>query len=366
MTLATPVPDLRWSDVRAYLEAHGWTRAESKRDYVAIFRHVAPRAEVVVPIDRDVGDYAEAMMQVASEVASVENRTAASVVHDLTKTSKDVLRFALTGNAIDAGTVRLDEGLALLNGARKALMASASTVRVRRRFHPRLGFAEAESYVQGCRLGQTEVGSYVVTVEAPHDIGPQLATAQLPFGRRASQTLLEAVSLISTSIREDRLDRILEDAEPLVSANLCDALLEMLPSATDTDLRIGSSWSPILGVPADVPSVVTIERDMFEGLERLSAELRPKTGPSSVVLAGFVTKLAGAPGPAGDVEGEVGIDVTLPEGEHLTVRVQLKSDDYKLAGTAHLSTNAVAVSGVLHRRGRAGAELQQVTSFRIL
>lgn len=366
MNVMIPAPDLRWSDVRAYLEAHGWTRAASKRDYVAIFRHAAPSAEVVVPIDREVGDYAEAMQRVAVEVAAVEKRTAAAVVHDLTQPSKDVLRFALSGQDIDAGTVGFDEGLALLNGVRKALMASASTVRVRRRFHPRLGFAEAESYVHGCRLGQTEFGSYVVTVEAPHEIGPQLATAEAPFGRRASETLLKSVALIGSSIREERLDRILDDAEPLVSANLCDALIEMLPRAQEADLRIASAWSPLLGAPADVPSAVSIERDMFAGLEFLSENLRPKTGPSSVVVAGFVTRLAGGPGPSGEVEGEVGIDLTLPEGEHLSVRAQLQAAEYKLAVQAHLSTKPIAVSGLLHRRGRAGAELQQATDFRIL
>jgi hypothetical protein len=138
---------VRWADVRAYLEAHGWSSVKTKRDYVAVFRHADPPAEVLVPLDRQLPDYGRAMLQAASEIGRTEARSGDAVIRDLIQPSKDIVRFALVGGSTDTGSVALVDGFSLLGGARKALLASASTARIRRRFHPRLSFAEAENYL---------------------------------------------------------------------------------------------------------------------------------------------------------------------------------------------------------------------------
>jgi hypothetical protein len=177
---------------------------------------------------------------------------------------------------------------------------------------------------------------------------------------------MAGVAEVATSVRTNRVQRIIDDAAPIVSANLCDALVDMMPKTEDADLRIGGSWSPLLGAPEDVQSVVTIERDMYEAIEGLSEALRPRTGPTESVFAGYVVRLDGGPSTTGEVEGEVLLDVTLPDGDRLSVKVALNPTHYKSAAAAHLSNALVTVAGVLHRAKRGPAELREPRAFNVI
>ncbi|HET9954201.1 MAG TPA: hypothetical protein VFQ61_06845, partial [Polyangiaceae bacterium] len=259
MTLETDASQLGYQDVRDYLRAHGWTQASSKRDYVAIYRHDAPRAEVLIPLDRDLADYGKAMWLAAREIATVERRTVESVLHDLRQPRLDRIRISLEGEDLENGTLALAQGVSLLSGVRKALLASASTVRHARRYHPRMSFSEAELFVQSCRLGQTEVGSYVLTVEAPHRLAANAATPDQAFGRQASAILMRAVQSIVVNVRKGDAQPLLEDPSPIVSANLCDALVDMMPADEKADLRFRATWSPLLPISEGVPNQVHVD-----------------------------------------------------------------------------------------------------------
>jgi hypothetical protein len=351
-------------EVRAYLEARGWTRVPSRRAYAAIYRSPRePVAEVQVPLDRDLADYAEAMGVVARRVSEWEGRSAESVLHDLLQPRRDVLRFGLEGEVTRDGGVSLADGLGLANGVCKALLASACSVKRPRAFHPRLGLAEAESFVRQCRLGQTEVGSFVLTVETPLDLGTQGGE---PFGRQTALLLLRSVAHLARSVRAGEPQRVLESVEnaPRVSANLCEALVEMMPSDESADLRLRGSWSPLLPVVGEVPAEVHVDRNMYERLERLAHQLRPMRETQPDQFVGRVTELMGAPGEQGAVEGPVVLQVQV-EDELLRARVVLGAVDYRQAASAHLEQRYVTVRGVL-RRGPRTHWIEDASGFGIV
>ncbi len=72
---------VEYTDALPYLLSRGWTRTTSKRDDVAILRK--ENAEVVLPLDRSLADYAESVATVAKRVADVEGGTAQHVLADL-------------------------------------------------------------------------------------------------------------------------------------------------------------------------------------------------------------------------------------------------------------------------------------------
>lgn len=360
-----PADRLGWNEFRAYLEAHGWKSHPTKRPEIAVYRRSDPTPiEVVIPLERELADYGRAMFTAAEQVAAVEARSTDAVIHDLLEPSKDTLRFALLGEPMAMGTVGLSEGLSLLSGARKALLSSASSARKPRKFHPRLSFTEAEQYVSRCRLGQTEVGSYVVTIDAPHEIGPQLE-ADGPFGRRATATLLKGVASVVAGVRHGNLDALLAVENPSYSANLCDSLVEMMPKNEAGDLKIASSWSPLIGAPADVPAVTVVDRSMYEPIEQLARQLRPVTGPLDDTFIGWVSHLAGEPNTDNEVEGEVTLEVLLPD-TRLHARVLLDAPSYRAAVDAHMQTKPCMVAGILHRGARGAAEIKNVRGFQML
>ena len=64
----------------------------------------------------------------------------------------------------EAGILPLDHAARVVTGMRRLLLAAAHSVLLPRAYHPRLSRAEAEEFVSRCRLGQTERGSFVLTV----------------------------------------------------------------------------------------------------------------------------------------------------------------------------------------------------------
>jgi len=337
------------TDVSDYLTSRAWTRANSRRDYVAIFRSpgIDARQEVHLPLERDLEDYAEAMLEVARAITRYEKRDIVSVLKDLVRARMDTLRFALEGLSTDSGTVRLGEGASLVLGAKKALTASACSVRFPRKYHPRMSSAESESFLKACRLGQTEVGSFVLTIEAP------IHTSDQPddnFGRKTSAYLLRASARLASSIRARDTERLFEESEIIVSGNLCAALVEMMPANEGSDLRLAGSWSPIVAPPIDTPATVTFDRDMFEEIESIGHRLRSTSASTQETFFGTVVELAGEPGPDGP-QGEVVLQLLVDE-ELVRARATLGPQDYRNAGQAHLAQSIVSAFGTLRRGPR--------------
>ncbi|HEY8378329.1 MAG TPA: hypothetical protein VIK91_17655 [Nannocystis sp.] len=365
--LAERAAAVAYQDLRAYLDARGWHSFPSRVSYAAIYR--SPGAgdfEVQIPLDTDLADYADAIVFAARRIAAFEDRPVEQVLRDLLQPRCDTVRYAVTGPSTRTGTISLVAGHALVAGALKSLLASACSVQRPRRFHPRMTLSDAESYVRACRLGQTEIGSYVLTVETPLDIHAQLDATEIPFGRRATAYLFESTAYLARAIRQGETARILEENPdaPLVSANLCESLLEMMPPDESADLRLTGSWSPLIPPPASVPSAVHFDRTMFEAVERLAQQLRPSRDSEPAQFVGKVLELSGAPNAAGQLEGDVVLQVQADD-QLLKVRVPLGPEDYKDAGAAHLAQHYVSVRGQLHRGPRIHV-LKNPTGFQVV
>ena len=349
-----------YQEVREYLKHRGWVAVPSRRSYAAIFRSPNGEYEVQLPLERGLADYAEAIESVARKAAEFEHRSESAVLHDFLQPRRDIVRFALEGQSTSDGTIGLVDGLEMLSGAKKSLLASACSAKRPARFHKRMALAEADAFVHACHLGQTEVGSFVLTVETPLDTGAP-AIVGPSFGRKATTYLIESVSRLANAIRQDTISTLLEDeGGSVVSANLCDALVELMPGDGSADLRLSTTWSPMLPQAQSVPSLVKIDRDMYESVADLAQKLRPADEPLPDAFVGYVTELAGGWLPEGEVKLRIIVD-----DEMLEARAMLSRLDYQTAAKAHLTEQAVSVHGVLHR-GRRSHHVKDITSFSIL
>ncbi|HSN96983.1 MAG TPA: hypothetical protein VLS89_01755, partial [Candidatus Nanopelagicales bacterium] len=236
-------------------------------------------------------------------------------------------------------------------------------------FHPRMTLREAEAFVSRCRLGQTEHGSFVATVECDLDVGDTalpLFEGEEPFGRKATTLLIRSMARVVEAIRTDDLQALTEPrpGEVVVSANLCEAILEMMPKPEDVSLRITPSWSPVLPAPRDVPAMVRVERQYGPVIVQVARALRPTKGPAPDLFIGKVDALQGQPGPDGRMQGEVVLGAQV-EDEILKIRLDLGPEDYAGACDAHRDGQYVSVHGVLHRGARMH-RLEEASGFRVV
>lgn len=339
-----------WTDVQQYLQSRGWQRARSRREDVGIYRLDA--GEVLVPLDRSLADYAEAIATAAVRIGELEGRSPEAVLADLSCPRADRVRVGRTDEGSEEGTLGLQDGASLLAGTRRALLAAACSVeRPDARFHPRMTLKSAEAFVDSCRLGQTERGSFVLTLLCPLD-APAAADAEAPFGRRAVERLLGSIGRAVALVRQGELGRILDGPEPpVITANLCEALVEMMPSDQRGDLWLGATWSPLIKPPAVAPRV-SVDRALFPVFEELSQRLRPPSAPRRDRFVARVVELRGEANDDGLLEGEVALLMQVGE-ELIRARCALEPEGYQAAIDAHREQRYLSLRGVLKRRPKS-------------
>jgi hypothetical protein len=358
------------SEVQAYVKAKGWLRVPNRRPELAVFhREVNGEMEgLVIPQDPDLVDYAQAMNEAVRTLALIEGRTPGAVIDDLLLPAADVIRFRVISNAAEEGVLPLEDAVRLFGGVRKALLSSACTAVHPQSVHPRLSRSQAKEMVDACKLG-VEKGSFVARVVCPLDAvesEERIEAPSPPFVRKATQSLLQGANEIVSALIAGDPDRLAQpEMAKYLSANLCEAILEMQPNQGDGSiLEISASWAPILPAEAGVPQQVRLRREHFQAIERTINALRPLAPPQRAVYVGHVETLMGAPDADGNMAGEVSLRI-VDDDELLRVRVNLNVEDYLIACDAHRDHLAVSSRGEL-RRGARVHRLLDYRDFRTL
>jgi hypothetical protein len=360
---------LRLADIRAYVENRGWTRVKDFRGSLAVFKRGQNLDQLLVPMNPAYEDFAQKMGSAVRKIAESENRTLEAVLEDLFAGKVDILRFRIESQATARGTLPLEQGLSLLDGARRSLLSAACTVLAPKSiFHARLSRTEAEDFVDGCELGQTEEGSYTISVRCPigaNEAQPELeGEVEIPFGRRATRTLVASINSLVEAIDEDRVGVVRSSwaSDHMVTANLCEALVKMQPDTGNASLGVQVSWALSVPPPANLARSVTVRSEHFPRIAEIGRELR---GPATLEAAHFVAKvdvLCGSDvGPNGERQGEVRLSVYL-EDEVIRARALLDSHTYALAAQAHMSNSYVVIRGLLTRGVRLSV-LTELQSF---
>ncbi len=361
------------SALSAYARAAGWKKQEPYGDHSDVYvRRRAP--EIVIPRTAHLGDYADVVSRLIEIFAEAAETDTLSLYRDLVTADRDVVRVRAAPEGAD-GSVTLNDGVSLITGARDMVLAAARSLWEPRPLYRARPNREARDYMRQVRLGQTEQGSYVVTLLAPVVPPPTQQAAPFdsaaddpPVERRVTKRLIEAL----TAAREATERTSAGDADAFpnavergASANLCDAAATLIepfggidvgvtwartyPAETAREtVRFGASDAPILREAAQRfrerelrPEVSLIGR---REAVRHFQEREPR---SNVSLIGRIQR------PKRD-DRETDETVTLRtyvEGRVVSVTAVLDQPNYDRAIQAHGSGAVVVMTGDLERFG---------------
>lgn len=353
--------------VIAYANGGGWVRAENKREDIVVLQRPTAEArfdQLIVPLSLTYDDYAQRILDVVDRLARSESRSSDQVLNELLAPPSDVLRFRLDDPVTADGSVPFGEGFELLKGVQRSIRAAACSVIDPQKFHRRLTRDKTDLLLQGTRLGQTERGSFVAIVILPLDAVPaddlnsiQLplfeVTAQPPFVRSTTLQLMHAVTRVATALADGHPELIEQptDTGVQVSANLCDALLEMQPPSERSSLFISASWARTLPPSVNTPSTVELKHEYFAPIAEYARRLRPQQEPQRDRFVGRVVALMGKPNDDGQMAGDVTVQFQ-HEDELLRARITLEPQHYQIACDAHKQHSYVSVEGMLVRLSR--------------
>ena len=335
----------------AYARAAGWRRHERYREHSDVYVGDS-RPEIIVPRTERLGDYASVVATLIDTFAAVAGQDELAVHRSLLTADRDVVR--VRAGQSDDGSVTLNAGVELIGGVRDMLLSVACSLWEARPVYRAGANRGAVDLLTSLRLGQTDQGSFVVTVltsavPAPlPGLLPDPDDRNAPIERRMTRRLVEAVAAARLAAERTAAGEASAFGEAVsdgVSANLCEALVRLIEPFPTLD--VGVSWARTrpVGNPA---TVVQFGRADAALLREAGRSLRDRAPRSQVRLCGFVRRLKR--GEAGD-DGTISLRAKI-DGQRQSVSAVLERADYDRAVEAHRDGTPVVLVGDLDRIGQ--------------
>jgi hypothetical protein len=356
---------IRLEDVQAYLVAHGWKNVRPSGEFASIYRRIVNdhKHDLLVPSTNDIDDYPQRMSDIIRVLESLENRSQIEIISDVASVRADVVRIRRP-DAID-GTLRLEDGASLMRSAYDMVLAAACSAISPKAYFQGKRPARATDYIEKTRLGQTERGSFVLTVISPvpeKGNQPDLFAAT-PFERQVVRLIADGLhSTIQASeyaLKRADISHFREATESGVSANLLDAVLGLM-GVRHHSVDVNFAWSPEIQVSEDLQRIITIDPDYFGIIEEASKDLKLQEPLPPVELYGVVEGLKR--GQATSV-GHITLSTFL-DNRLRNVQIDLDAEFYDQAIIAHRDKRLVSCAGELVRLGRT-IILKNLTSFEV-
>ena len=339
-----------------FARIEGWNRTDTYGEHADVYAgHDLP--EIVLPRNDQLADYASVVSRLIDEFARVAERDALSTYRSLVAADRDVVRVRAIGNEGE-GSVALDAGVEIVSRSRDMLLAAACAVRAPQPLYRAGANKEASNYMQRVKLGQTEHGSFVVTLLAPvppllSDVNhsPGQAWTKFedePMERMVTRRLMEALKAARTAAEmaisgePDTFDNAISSG---VSANLCEAVAGLIKHSDGLDISV--TWAQTRPTPETSRRVIFSQNDA-EILHEAARNFRLRQPMPDVTLYGTVHKLKRE---QEEIEGVVTLKAIV-EDKMQSVRAVLDQENYRTATQAHEAKEQLIVTGDLERVGQ--------------
>ncbi|MDB5963495.1 MAG: hypothetical protein JWP59_4789 [Massilia sp.] len=356
--------DLHRDPLRWLLLRNGWIEhSEVPRKY-EIWKPAGRRESsdlaVIVPLDRDRGDYMELYERAIRELNRyVGDARFAALSDELA--AEDDLDLALTtwsrGSETVPGTIRWLEGQQVHMAITQQLTAAAKSAVSPARRLGRSGEYFAREFMAATLLAPSGIGSYVVNAMTPIHRTLPISAAATDNVQPLERGAIEAVAVLR------RLDQALTAIEAGLSETDERAAVGMLSEQA----RRGVSYelvTGLVGFMAGREAAITVPRDVWVAdatrkefafdpphvhvLVRLADVLRGEDESTRATITGIVTKLEHEPGST-DYKVRV---FTTSRGPVRRVTLHVTEQDYARCLAAHRESALVRVDGRLFKDGR--------------
>ncbi|MCP4695324.1 MAG: hypothetical protein GY862_00540 [Gammaproteobacteria bacterium] len=338
-------------DVSAYLIGHGWCKAKQIGDKAWVFEK--EEYELLVPARRNLGDYASCMANVLKTLAREEQRSQLYVYNDLSVSGNDVIRVrALEGD--ENGTIPFHDGVVLYGAAEKMVKAGACSAIEPKPYYRSCNFALVKEYMKSVRLGQTEYGSYVMTLLSP--VRARLAEApdKPPFPRMVTSQLAGSLHALRLSADEaadkDDFQAFEQRVAEGVNANLCEAVSSLASHGEGAELSI--SWSASLPAEAAAPKEF-FPHTMAPVIEEAAQEFKRNAPELDLRFTGKVVRLERQP-EAFDGHATLLLEV---KNKMRNINLQFTRAEYDRVIRAFQNNLQVSIAGDLFPRGNGRYEI---------
>ncbi|MGA3110576.1 MAG: hypothetical protein ABSE15_00905 [Candidatus Bathyarchaeia archaeon] len=355
---------LNYVEIAKYLKDLGWNEVESYPN-VKIFQIFSNKIlyQADIPLDRKLRDYNSAMLRAVQQIAEFSNKSTEHVLLELLNPLSDIIRFQVKEGTDESGTIKVEDAIKLYENAKKIVTFASMDYLRPSQYHLGRPDSISQELIQNCRFGQTEIGSYIVSLVIPF--------TKLDEGKLVQMTLFNEEMDKSSSITRNVTDKIItsiqqvketinngtfnemmlpkneQEHPPPISANFLEALSSIGISKEDSEVDISIKWAPTVKDNRAEINSVSLTNDYYKPIETVVRMIKSKRA-NEKEFVGRVSKLQATPNAEKRTEGEATIVYLDPDSEKAcTAKVLLQKEDYNMAIEAHEKGKPVKVTGKL-------------------
>lgn len=381
--------------VTKYLSETNWELYPIKRNDIKIFQYKKEDLfeQVTIPLDKKLRDYKNAMYDAVCKIAYVEKKSVEQLMLYLLNPNTDILKIRLDKKEVESGNIMFDDAIQLFVNAKKLIAATALDVINPKKMHYGRINEPVRNFLSQCRFGQTEIGSYVVSVICPFVDFPKTEgykklnaffdEEQYAYSltREVINRLMTNVATIKQKIDDGNLESLANYDSP-ISSNFYEALSGLSMDTEDTTVEFMAEWSPTVKSNQCKYNRILITNDYYEPIRTIISKIteytnerietvdkikRLEVAPISdsreygtierTEIVGKIIELKAAPVIDSREYGTIVIYV----GDNARVKsvtVKLDREDYDKAVAAHQHGKAVKVVGDL--KGQVKSVMENV------
>lgn len=349
-------------ELTAALRRFGWEPSGGIAGLFETWRATDGRSdELLVPLDPRRADFRDLLAVARSRLIGWDAPSVGRFFDDLEGSRRaqlDKTSFEKE-SALPRGMITWLDGEDLFAAAKGALTAAAKATRAARRYHGNASSYLSKQFLEAAIMGQTEVGSFVVTALSPAEQRFHYSKAESDrsegydsglttvSGRTVVAKLESALTATRNALDEYRQSPHVQVFEEAVRHGVSYELVKALStiSAGSSESAVKISFSSLNAPTREVEVAFTAPDASV--LTRAANHLAADRAPEMVQVSGHVTLLdRPQPGESGVVRLRVtsGADVNV-------VRVRLDANEYESALEAHRQDVQLVVSGSLEREG---------------
>lgn len=355
----------------AYLTNKGWTETGRLGDLGKIFGTTDDSGrlvEVLVPTKTTYKDFNNVVLHLLVALQDFESRSLEYIANDILLSKYDVFRIiAFKGDTTPS--LPLEDASTLFNKSLSMMAAAAQSIITPSSYFQSRRSNEVNDFLSKLRMGHTERGSFIVTLQTP--IAPDMRLPGVvepileeePFERRVSVRLCSLISEAQTIATEQNSEALSRSVANGMSANFFESLADITKVCGNVGANMDMTWATIRPIQRDwgVPDRFVIRKEMVDSLREAGRTLRATMPEDGVEIAGYVTALHRE---TGAEVGNIKLHDIMSSPTRM-VSIDLPSDRYDEACRAHSETKMLVVKGDLRKNGRVQS-LINISEFGIV
>ena len=345
--------------VTKYLSETNWEQYPIKRNDIKIFQYKKEDLfeQVTIPLDKKLRDYKNAMYDAVCKIAYVEKKSVEQLMLYLLNPNTDILKIRLDKKEVESGNIMFDDAIQLFDNAKKLIAATALDVINPKKIHYGRIDEPVQKFLSQCRFGQTEIGSYVVSVICPFVDFPKTEgykklnaffdEEQYAYSltRKVTNRLMTNVATIKQEIDDGNLESLANYDNP-ISSNFYEALNGLGMDTEDTTVEFMAEWSPTVQSNRCQYNRISVTNDYYEPIKTIISKIKECTNERTEIV-GKIKELKAAPVIDNREHGTIIVVYVGDNARAKSVTVKLDREDYDKAVAAHQHGKAVKVVGDL-------------------